>query len=160
MMTVPCEVRPSSVEGRGLFLLEPVEAGEIMGICPVFAEDQSDVRYGIVSETEYLRRCKKDPVFARSGGRLVGDYYGWRNRADLPEDFINHSDTPNMLFHCGVYFALRRIEPGEELLCDYRFIFPANDDCWIGDQKLRCLSGKESLLLSARMLVRLLEGAS
>lgn len=43
------------------------------------------------------------------------------------ECFVNHSFTPNALWHLGFIFALRQIEAGEEILMDYRHVIGSGE---------------------------------
>ncbi len=43
------------------------------------------------------------------------------------ECYVNHSFTPNALWHLGFIFALRDIAVGEELLMDYRHVIGSGE---------------------------------
>jgi len=78
-----------------------------------------------------------------------------------PGSCINHSDSPALLYHCGISFAQRDLKPGDELTIDYRLL-PAEDGeqgfCDVATGRLpRGLKPRESLPRAARRLVEILD---
>lgn len=123
MLHVKTEVRPSAIQGLGLFAAEPLSRGAI--ICRWdrgWAKYFTDETFALLPPLaqEYLRK------------------YGWRNlrgRWVIAIDdsrFMNHSNTPNMTVivtdDCEYESrAARDIEAGEELTEDYRQFDPEFD---------------------------------
>ncbi len=79
---------------------------------------------------------------------------------DDPCDFINHSDDPTLLYHCGLGFARRNMTRGEEITCDYRFFDTEHSDNFIdiltGQKLLKKRPAKDLLVASATELLQLL----
>ena len=113
-------LRPSPVEGIGVFAIQDIP----QGCRQMFTKPTADDQWITLSTKE----VEELPAHARF---MVGNYclfdnenyfvpgHGFKS-IDLSL-FLNHSDTPNILsVHDGDYFeALRDIQAGEELLIDY-----------------------------------------
>lgn len=152
MLFVAAEERESQIAGSGLFLLAPVRKGAVVSIHAVDAK--------LLTQDEYQEEQRKGNELAtRSGIRWVGRYF--LHAKEMPvESFINHSDEPTLLYHCGVSFARRDLNPGDELTIDYT-LFLAEDDvegfCDVASGRmLYGLAPKQALLRSAEQLVELL----
>jgi uncharacterized protein len=114
MLLVNTYVASSSIEGVGVFAAEPVEAGE-----PIWRLDPDFDRLIPVRAYE----CSPPHV------KALLDRYAYPS-PDRPGfivyevdngRFMNHSETPNTDFSAGEGgTALRDIQAGEELTCDYR----------------------------------------
>lgn len=107
-------IAPSSIPGagKGVFVDEPVAAGRI-----VIAPDAIDAVYRY---EQILARPDPDAALAASV-RWFEDRFTVSD--DWPDEcFVNHSFTPNGLWHLGFVFALRALQPGEELCVDYRHL--------------------------------------
>jgi SET domain-containing protein len=105
------QVRPSRIQGRGLFALSRIPARRKLG----------ELGGELISVREARRR-------ARSTSRIAIVEFGDGTALDATRrgtDFryVNHSCSPNSymrLFRGRVeFYSLRPIEPGEELTCDY-----------------------------------------
>jgi SET domain-containing protein len=119
MLLIQSYVAPSQIEGVGVFAAEAIPAGaliwrldpgfdrlvrheDVAGLPPTFRTFAE--RYGYP--------YPHDPAF------LVLELDNGR--------FMNHSSAPNTCFtDPDAGYALRRIEAGEELLCDYSEFDPA-----------------------------------
>jgi hypothetical protein len=143
---------PSKIAGNGLFILEPAARGTVVSI------DAHDVR--ILSEEQYKEAQRGgDLVAIRNATRWVGSYFQCPPES-RDESYINHSSDPNLLYHCGVFFARRDIAPGEELTVDYSLFLAENDverfvDSVTGEDVLG-KSAADSLLASTAELLRVL----
>src|SRR5689334_4099536 len=104
-MCVKTAVRETHKYGSALFAAERVWRGPI--VCSFTLE--SDV----TTEDDYVRANaeSRQPV-TRTGTRYAGKYFTLGN-VDAPYNFVNHSFTPSLLWHCGVVLALRDLEPGD-----------------------------------------------
>ncbi len=73
---------------------------------------------------------------------------------------MNHSEKPNLLYHCGILFALRNIRAGEELTVDYRYFLSPNDANPVHDTKtgkvIKGFNAKKSLRESTKELIKLI----
>jgi SET domain-containing protein len=153
MIFFKTEVRESGTHGEGLFLLEPVKKGEIIGILTHGC--------GIMTEDEYQRQqAENNKIIIMTAVRWVGKYFLYGD-AIGSEEFINHSSDPTMLYHCGVCFATRDLLPGDELTADYGYFLAEKDVFAFSDnatgRPVDGISGREALLRSARELIRLVE---
>lgn len=116
-------VRDSATHGMGVFTRARIEAGERILACGgkrVKAADvPPDARAIQVDVDEYLVEIPGEPVF---------------------DDYFNHSCEPNVGFVDGTptAYALRAIEPGEELTFDYSTAM--NEPGW----ELPCRCGTKS----------------
>jgi hypothetical protein len=120
MMMVETELRASSIHGIGVFITEPVRAGQLIWrfdsrIDRVFADEE------LGEMPEQLQR------FLRTYSTLHGDLKLWVLCGDNGRHF-NHSDTPNtrsMGIAFGDDLAAKDIPAGTELTSDYRTICDA-----------------------------------
>ena len=112
-------VGPSGIAGagKGLFADEPIAKGRVM-IAP-------DNIHTVWPESK-LRTFAADSIEVESSVRWFEDQFSltpeWSD-----ECYVNHSFTPNALWHLGFIFALRDIAPGEELLMDYRYVIGSGE---------------------------------
>jgi hypothetical protein len=146
-------VADSSIRGagQGLFLDETVTAGRV-----ITAPD------GIDSTFRHAEIAASPELSAQfhASARWFEDYYTLS--PDWPDEcYINHSFTPNGLWHLGFVFALAELPAGTEITVDYRHLLPpgqAEDfvDSVTGET-ITGLSWSESLASSTHALARLLE---
>ncbi|MBI4014396.1 MAG: SET domain-containing protein [Candidatus Aenigmarchaeota archaeon] len=153
MLCVKASVRNSKIHGMGLFASENIEKGAIVAI---FTEGVK-----ITDEKGYLRMAKKkDKTFEQTSVRLAGDYFLYKDKIES-EDFINHSDDPSLLYHCGVCFARRNIKTGEELTADYKHFLSADKSNSIRNAQsgkiINGFSWKDALRKSAKELTSLID---
>jgi SET domain-containing protein len=120
MMMVETELRPSPISGIGVFVTEPVKAGQLIWrfdsrIDRVFTDEE------LGEMPSKLQRFLKVYSTLHDGLRL------WVLCGDNGR-FFNHSDTPNTR-SLGIAFgddvAAEDIEAGTELTSDYRTICDA-----------------------------------
>ena len=93
-------------------------------------------------------------------------FAGWARiscsaKEERPEAFINHSTDPSLLYHCGISFARRNLEPGDELTIDYSLFLAEEDVEGFRDSAKvrRELTGRpprEALISSTEQLLHLL----
>ncbi|MGA3097107.1 MAG: SET domain-containing protein [Bryobacteraceae bacterium] len=152
MLFIDAEVRDSKIAGSGLFVRSPVPKGAIVSIHAVDAQ--------LLTQAEYQEEQRKgNELVTRSGIRWVGRYFLHARKMPV-ESFINHSDDPTLLYHCGVSFANRDLAAGDELTIDYATILAEDDAEGFRDaatgRMLFGLPPKAALLKSAEHLVELL----
>ena len=136
--------------GKGLFLDEVVAAGRI-----ITAPDdiRQTFRQAEIEASAQLR------TQWHAAARWFEDCYTLS--PDWPDEcYINHSFTPNGLWHLGFVFALAELPAGSEITVDYRHLLPpgqAEDfvDSATGET-ITGLSWQESLVSSTRALAQLL----
>ncbi len=148
-MFIKTEIRDSEIDRRGVFTLECASKGKVLSIWRNIT---------LHTEEEYNARVDDKP-FRRNAVRIVGKYYGYQEGGTIPEDYINHSDEPNVLYYMGILFALRDIAAEEELLLDYNYYFgPRNrfKDVKTG-RPVTGLPPRECMLKSCQILTNLLE---
>ncbi|HZX72386.1 MAG TPA: SET domain-containing protein [Rhodanobacter sp.] len=140
--------------GKGLFVDETVAAGRI-----ITAPDRIDqtFRQAEIAASAELR------TQWHAAARWFEDRYTLS--PEWPDEcYINHSFTPNALWHLGFVFALAGLPPGSEITVDYRHLLPpgqAEDfvDSATGET-ITGLSWQESLASSTRALAELLAATS
>lgn len=152
-MYVQAEVRPSPIFGKGLFALEPIARGRIICFFPIGA--------AVITEERFLQAVvANEPIIVRTGTRYAGKYFTIGNESE-PYTFLNHAFEPNLLCHCGMVIARRKIAPGEELTLDYRTLVDDTDLGTYGDAAtgtlIRGHSARQTLLSTARELIDILE---
>jgi len=104
------EVKPSAIDGQGVFACEPLRARQKLG----------ELHGTIITRKEARRRAKLSQRIA-----IVEFEDGMA--LDATEDvcfrYVNHSCSPNAYLrrirHRVEFYALRYIQEGEELTCDY-----------------------------------------
>lgn len=105
------EVRPSPIDGSGLFALEPIGARRKIGD---FSGELVTVREG----RRRVRELERIALVELSNGHAI-DGSRWGNEFR----YINHSCRPNTYMRTiGLhveFYALRAIAAGEELTCNY-----------------------------------------
>lgn len=103
--------------GKGLFADELIAKGRVI-IAP-------DNIHTIWPESK-LRGHAIDSIEVESSVRWFEDQFSltpeWSD-----ECFVNHSFTPNALWHLGFIFALHDIAAGEEILMDYRHVIGSGE---------------------------------
>jgi hypothetical protein len=113
------KVHPSKLSGKGLFADEDIPIGAVVAnlaqSCPVMTED------------EYQKaQLRGDQIITMTAVRWIEDRFLYGDSIG-PEEYINHSFEPNMLYHCGICFARTHIQADEELTVDYRYFLAEND---------------------------------
>jgi uncharacterized protein len=118
----------SQIQGRGLFAIAPISAGEIVAI-----------KGGHIVDTATLHalpeRLRNSEIQIADGFHLVAVQDAEYEPVML---FINHSCEPNVGFSGNVVLvAMRDVRPGEELTTDYALF----DD---SDEQMECHCGSGS----------------
>ena len=120
MMMVETELKPSSIHGIGVFLAEPVAAGQL-----IWRFDSRVDR--IFSDAELRDMPERLQSYLRTYSTLHDDLKLWVLCGDNGRHF-NHSDMPNTR-SLGVAFgddvAAVQLPAGTELTSDYRTICDA-----------------------------------
>lgn len=109
MLIVKTKIKPSKIDGLGLFADQDIEKGDVVYQYIPYLET-------IISETKFISLPKFiQEKIAHYGVKYKEKYYiSWDG-----DQFMNHSDNPNVK-DCGRYTAtLRNIKKGEELTCNY-----------------------------------------
>ncbi len=109
--SVSMAVKPSRIEGKGLFAVKAIKARQKIG----------EFEGEMISQREARRRAKSQrhiAIVEVNNGKAIDAAkltYGFR--------FINHSCTPNTFMRIfrerAEFYTLRRIKAGEELTCNY-----------------------------------------
>ena len=139
--------------GQGIFLLEDVPRGAVL-VAPTEVMDHNLLRRSAMD------RFAEGSPEQQSCVRWFEDMYAvdptWTEEA-----LINHSFTPNGLWHLGFVFAARPIASGEELTVDYSLLMDSDEQELFRDSA----SGKpitgtpwpEALCRSMRALLEIFE---
>lgn len=151
-ITIRYHLGPSTVAGagKGFFIGEHVAAGRVL-IAPTHVD--RTVRLAEVLAPQPHPHAETSVVWFEDHCVVSPDY---------PDDFfINHSFTPNALWHLGFVFALRDLAAGEELLLDYRHLIAPGVTLDFADgqtgQPITGHAWKESLRIAVRQLTALVE---
>jgi hypothetical protein len=149
-------VRPSCIAGagKGFFLEEAMSRGRVL-IAP-------DNVHTVWPEAR-LRQHAADSIEVESSVRWFEDYFSltpeWSD-----ECYVNHSFSPNGLWHLGFIFAAEDLAVGAELTIDYRFVIGSGERMPFADsatgREIVGLPWAENLSLSAQNLLRLLPAVS
>ena len=153
MSCVKLSKRKSNIEGNGLFTDEFIKKGKIIMIW--FYEAK------FLDEATYIRETDNgNQNIIITGARGVGDIFLHTSDDPRYENYINHSDNPNVLYHAGVCYALRDIEKDTELTTDYTYLLSPKDppvtDMATG-KKIYGISSLECLKKTSQMLADLLK---
>lgn len=151
MIVVPYEVVASAIPGagKGLRLTEPVARGTVI-IAP-------DNLHTVWPESK-LRAFPADSIEVQASVRWFESWFSitpeWSD-----ECYVNHSFTPNGLWHLGFIFALDDLPVGAELTVDYRLLLGDDEDpgfaCAATGQPIRGWPWRESLARSTAQLAAL-----
>ena len=145
-------VGPSRIAGagKGLFADERIARGRVI-IAP-------DNVHTVWPESK-LRTYAADSIEVESSVRWYEDQFS-RTPEWSDECFVNHSFSPNALWHLGFVFALRDVEPGEEIVMDYRHVIGSGEVMPFKDgetgREIVGLPWPEALRESARQLLQAL----
>ncbi len=106
---------PSRIEGVGCFSDVRIKKGSFVRVW-----SPEDTRW-VPLKKAHASPHKK--LFQRFGIRTAGGYWAPINFLRISVGwYMNHSETPNLQSDDGdvTYYAIRDIEPGEEVTMDYR----------------------------------------
>ena len=98
--------------GKGLFLAEPVPAGRVL-----IAPDRIDRLHPLREKLAFAPGSIEDDS-------SVCWFEDWFTTCpDWPDEcYVNHSFSPNSIWHLGFLFSARDLAPGDELTMDYRLV--------------------------------------
>lgn len=132
-------VRPSTIAGLGLFTSKEIKPKSIIAIPKngLFTNDYDSIK----EKQTAIRYCM--------------NYYQYGSDV-TPEDFLNHSVEPNCIYHCGILFAIKDINAGDELTIDYGIILPENSS----DEITTPLSNDQAMISSLEILLNLFKGTN
>ena len=148
---LPARIEKSRIEGAGLgaFSLAKARRGELIA----FDLPSSDWLVGL----EELQQLP-DGVKAFCWRHLEHVYFRGGEGSATPAHYLNHSTTPNLLWHIGCYFADDEIQPGDELTVDYRHLAPPGWQPFdVDGRPFEGFEWRRALLESSRRLVELME---
>ena len=144
MMVVETELRPSNIHGIGVFLKEPIRAGQL-----IWRFDSRIDR--VFSDAELEEMPKQLQRFLRTYSTLHGDLGLWVLCGDNGRHF-NHSERPNTK-SLGIAFgddiAAFDLEAGTELTSDYRAICDSVRNCGLEFNQPQLNNRSKSDLISA-----------
>lgn len=153
MIQVPYQIRNSRIPGagKGLFTTARISPGKVL-IAP-----------GNIRTTLSL-----EELFRPENQHYADSSIRWFESQctvspDWPDEcYVNHSFTPNGLWHLGFLFSLREIAVDEEITMDYSHIIAPGHEMDFRDsvtgRPIVGLSWKESLTGTTEQLLRLARG--
>ena len=133
LQNAPIYTAPSELHGLGVFAAAPIEAGAVIEICPVLLFPKTQL--------EHVRRTVLDDYYFD-----WGDDGEWYAMALGYGSLYNHAYQPNadyaMDFETNTidFFALRDIEPGEEILVNYNGSADDTTPVWFEDPNFKRLT--------------------
>lgn len=142
-------VAESPIHGRGLFAKRAFKRGEIILI----------MRGLIMHDTVYPEFVAEFPELDCTVCRGSGDYLLFDPAFIETEydNFINHSDHPNALFHCSSIFALRDIAMHDEITTDYHYLLTQYEEMVLPNGEIiKGMDGRSALLASTAQLLQAL----
>lgn len=151
MIRIPHAVAPSRIAGagQGLFTRTACTAGTVL----MFPNEMHET----LDRAAFLALPEGAPELA-SCVRWFADCYTL-DREWSVEAYLNHSFSPNCLWHLGFIFAARDLDEDEELTIDYRLILDEGVTLDFVDgatgKPITGLSWQESMQRSASALARL-----
>ena len=126
------EIRPSPIEGKGMFASAPIKQGEVVNIwggAVLLTEDD-------IAGNQAKKWQAKGYVWATIGEGLYLARLLREDEEDLT-NFINHSCDPNVWMQDEVTLVARQdIAVGQELTIDYA-LFEGTED-WVSPWKCHC----------------------
>ena len=160
MFLYKVKIKKSKTLGVGAFTTEDIPRGALVAI---FVNNVEIIPESIFNKS-WLKKGKLsafDKRVRRGGVRLANNsFLVPRNREDQTDN-INHSNSPTLLYHCGLAFAPRDIKRSEELTCDYRFFdteYSENfTDAGTGKPLSKKTIPKDQLKQTTKALLRLLD---
>jgi hypothetical protein len=153
MLRYKCHVADSKIPqaGKGLFIDESVECGQIL----IYPNQKNQT----ITEAEF-ETLAADSMELQSSIRWFEDLYTVDLEWSL-ECYLNHSFSPNCLWHLGFVFALRDLNPGDELTIDYRVLLQAGSQLEyidsITQKPIIGMQWREKMQFTSRHLVELLK---
>lgn len=140
--------------GTGLFADEDIHIGEIVMI---FSTDCF-----IISKSDYDNQQRDgNELMMQTGCRFIGDVFLYTDSKTRFDNYINHSFTPNILYHAGICLAKEDIKKGTELTVDYRYILSEDDEYSFIDTNsgklVKGIDGNAALKSSCEELLELLK---
>lgn len=119
----------SEIAGRGLFAVEPIDAGEVVA-----------VKGGRLLDRDAVERLS--PELFETEIQITDDLHlaaTTEDERDAVMLFVNHSCEPNVGFAGNIVLvAMRSIHPGEELTVDYAMFDVIGDEMPCGCSRPSC----------------------
>ncbi|MGV3592077.1 MAG: SET domain-containing protein-lysine N-methyltransferase [Gammaproteobacteria bacterium] len=151
-MIVPAyEIKTATrADGKGVFLKQAVKRGQV-----VVAPDAINKLYNHEERAALVPGSPEDEACVRW-------FETWHTvSTDWPDEcYVNHSFTPSCLWHLGFIFALRDLQPGDEVTVDYRFVINDNEVMpWLDNETGKQIVGytwEENLRKSTEQLLAIL----
>ena len=115
--TVKCHIKPSPIDGIGVYSLRDIKKGEKCYVIPEEARKWYSIPHDRFNE---LRPEVAELIMTRWPSIILGSLFVSPNDMVWLITYMNHSSTPN--FDVDTDSALRDIGQGEELFEDYRLM--------------------------------------
>lgn len=150
MICIPYSVNKSLIPnaGMGLFAQQTVMMGKVI-IAPTH-----------INATITLQELTDSPDHPHADSSIRWFEEHCTISPDWPDEcYVNHSFTPSALWHLGFIFALRELQPEEEITVDYRHLLgpdvrlPFLDS--LTHQPIIGFSWGENLLRSSELMLKL-----
>jgi len=115
MIRIRYTIKDSAIAGKGMFAQEEIAPGRI-----IFAPTNIDE---VISQEEFAERIREKLHFPHADTSVVWfeDLYSMTH-SWTDDCYINHSVTPNAIWHLGFVIAISEIPAGAEITMDYRHL--------------------------------------
>lgn len=119
----------------------------------------------IISKREYNEQQKKgNELMMNTGCRLAGEIFLYTDSRMRFENYVNHSFSPNLLYHAGLCIAKEDIPEQTELTLDYQYILSEDDDMGFVDtvtnKQVKGYTGTIALKKSAQELLNIIDSGT
>lgn len=142
MACVKLSKRKSNIDGDGLFADEFIKKGKIIMVWLYKAK--------LINEETYITEQENgNKNMIITGARGVGNIFLHTSDKPRYENYINHSENPNVLYHAGICYALCNIEKDTELTTNYTYLLSPKDKPVVD-----LVSGKKIIGVSAMLCLK------
>lgn len=124
-------VKKSKIAGRGLFAMEKIPKKAVVFIFPILKNLKIIFEKDFNISWNKKKPTKRDIIIRKSGVRYIRNLFLYCTKDERKTLYFNHSNRPNILYHCGIGFAKQNIKSGEELTIDYTYFDTSKSDNFI-----------------------------
>ena len=149
MILFKTQIKKSKISGKGLFASEKIPKKSVVFILPLLKNTKAISGKDFNKIWAKKKPTKKDIYLRKEAVRYIQDIFIYSVKGDKKTLYINHSDNPNILYHCGIGFAKKDIKNGDEITVDYRYFDTDKSDNFINKE-----TGQKMIKPSADYLLK------
>jgi len=157
MLFFKTKIQKSNIEGSGLFAEENIPKKSIVFIFLISKNSKTISEEKFNESWKRKKPTQKDLIIRRSGVRYIRSIFLYCIKNERKTLFFNHSNRPNILYHCGIGFAKFDIKAGEELTIDYKYFDTNQSDNFINIETGKKVEKYESDYLLKKSTKELLD---